>query len=275
MRNMIVIVGLLSCLSVWANEVVLEASWKTKGRDLVSSIVGGTWGDKIFGSAPKAIEPETKLPEIPLQVKKSTDVGNYTKLKKDPTEYDRLPNERQRQFDYKFLQELFVVTRKSEARDEDLSIWLNTLDQGGSREGIYQALVLDEVYAALEEMDEKPTNRLLEFSLKLSQRFFNQTFKKKSLSPLNLYSLKRILTEKGLDLMEYYEVHNLDNLYKWYAVFSAELARDYAPLLKTPIRQDPNVEYHLQWAKSMPIQHIKSEFIIKLHSVMNGLQLLE
>lgn len=275
MRNVIVIVGLLSCLSAWANEALLEASWKTKGRELVSSIVGGSWGDKLFGPAPKVIVPEAKLPEIPLQVKKSTDVGNYTKLKKDPTEYDRLPNERKRQFDYKFLQELFVVTRKSEARDEDLSIWLNTLDQGGSREGIYQALVLDEVYAALEEMEEKPTDKLLEFSLKFSQRFFNQTFKKESLSPLNLYSLKRILTEKGLDLMEYYEVHNLENLYKWYAVFSAELAKDYAPLLKTPIRQDPNVEYHLQWAKSMPIQHIKSEFIIKLHTVMNGLQLLE
>ena len=275
MRNVIVVVGLVFCFSAWASEAVLEASWKTKGRELVSSIVGGSWGDKIFGAAPKAVEPEAKLPEIPLQIKKSTDVGNYTKLKKDPTEYDRLPNERKRQFDYKFLQELFVVTRKSEARDEDLSIWLNTLDQGGSREGIYQALVLDEVYAGLEEMDEKPTDKLLAFSLKLSQRFFNQTFKKESLSPLNLYSLKRILTEKGLDLMEYYEVHNLDNLYKWYAVFSAELAKDYAPLLKTPIRQDPNVEYHLQWAKSMPIQHIKSEFIIKLHSVMNGLQLLE
>lgn len=275
MRNVIIIVGLLSCLSAWANEALLEASWKTKGRELVSSVVGESWGDKIFGPAPKAVVPEAKLPEIPLQVKKSTDVGNYTKLKKDPTEYDRLPNERKRQFDYKFLQELFVVTRKSEARDEDLSIWLNTLDQGGSREGIYQALVLDEVYAALEEMEEKPTDKLLEFSLKLSQRFFNQTFKKESLSPLNLYSLKRILTEKGLDLMEYYEVHNLDNLYKWYAVFSAELAKDYAPLLKTPIRQDPSVEYHLQWAKSMPIQHIKSEFIIKLHTVMNGLQLLE
>jgi len=274
-RNLIVIVGLLCSLSVLASDSMPEASWKTKGREMVSSVVGASWGDKLFGPAPKAPEVQAALPEIPVQVKKSTDVGNYTKLKKDPTEYDRLPNERRRQFNYKFLQELFVVTRKAEARDEDLSTWLNTLDQGGSREGIYQALVLDEVYAALEEMDDKPTDKLLEFSLKISQRFFNQTFKKESLSALNLYSLKRILTEKGLDLIEYYEVNNLEDLYKWYAVFSAELARDYAPLLKTSIRQDPNVDYHLQWAKSMPIQHIKSEFIIKLHSVMNGLQLLE
>ncbi len=275
MNKLIIVVGLLVSLSVWAQEQKLESSWKTKGREIVTSIAGSDWGAKLFGPVPQAPVVEAKLPEIPQQVKKSTDVGNYTKLIKDPTEYDRLPTERKRQFDYKFLQELFQVTRKSEAKDEDLSTWLNTLDQGGSREGIYQALVLDEVYAALENMEDKPSNKLLDFSLKFSQRFFNQTFKKESLSQLNLFSLKRILTEKGLDLTEHYEVNNLDSLYQWYAVFSAELARDYAPFLKTPIRQDSRVEYHLEWAKSMPVQHIKSEFIIKLHSVMNGLQLLE
>ncbi len=275
MNKWIVIVGIFFSLSVMAQEAKLESAWKTKGRDLVTSIAGATWGEKLFGPIPQAPVVQAKLPAIPAQAKKVTDIENYTKLKKDPTEYDRLPNERKRQFDYKFLQELFQVTRKTEAKDEDLSNWLNTLDQGGSREGIYQALVLDEVYAALENMEDKPSNRLLDFSLKFSQRFINQTFKKESLNQLNLYSLKRILTEKGLDLMEHYEVHNLNDLYQWYAVFSSELATEYAPLLKTKIRQDPRFEYHLEWAKSMPVQHIKSEFIIKLHSVMNGLQLLE
>ena len=275
MNKWIVIVGIFFSLSVLAQEPKLESAWKTKGRDLVTSLAGATWGEKFFGPIPVPEIVPAKLPVIPAQAKKGTDVENYTKLKKDPTEYDRLPNERKRQFDYKFLQELFQVTRKTEAKDEDLSNWLNTLDQGGSREGIYQALVLDEVYAALENMEDKPSNHLLDFSLKFSQRFINQTFKKESLNQLNLYSLKRILTEKGLDLMEHYEVHNLNDLYQWYAVFSSELATEYGPLLKTQIRQDPRFEYHLEWAKSMPIQHIKSEFIIKLHSVMNGLQLLE
>jgi hypothetical protein len=172
------------------------------------------------------------------------------------------------------LQELFQVTRKTEASDEDLASWLNTLDQGGSREGVYQALVLDEVYAGLENEATPSSNKLLDFGLKFSQRYLNQTFNKESLAQLNLYSIKRILTEKSLDLMEYYEVHNLENLYQWYAVFSFELAKEYSPLLKTPLRQDQRFEYHYQWAKNMPIQHIKSEFIIKLHAVMNGLQLI-
>ena len=275
MNKLIIVVGLLFCLTALAQDKILEPAWKTKGRALVSSIVGESWGAKLFGPAPEEVKPLVKLPVIPQQMKSSTDVGNYTKIAKAPTEYDRLPTERKRQFDYKFIQELFLVTRKTEAKDEDLSNWLNTLDQGGSREGIYQSLTLDEVYSALENMEEKPSARLVDFSLNYSQRFFNQTFKKEALNQLNLYSLKRILTEKGLDLMEYYEVHNLDDLYLWYAVFSSELAVNYAPLLKTQIRQDPRLEYHLEWAKSMPIQHIKSEFIIKLHSVMNGLQLLE
>ena len=275
MNKLIIVVGLLLSLSVLAQEVKLESEWKTKGREIVSSIAGPVWGAKLFGPIPKPPIVEAKLPEIPKQVKKGTDVASYTKLKKDSTEYDRLPNDRKRQFDYKFLQELFQVTRKTEAREEDLATWLNTLDQGGSREGIYQALVLDEVYASLENREEKPSNRLLDFSLKFSQRFFNQTFTKESLGKLNLYSIKRIFTEKGLDLMENYEVNKLEDLYQWYSVFSSELAKDYDMLLKAPVRKDPRLEFHLKWAESMPVQHIKSEFIIKLHTVMNGLQLLE
>ena len=275
MKKGIFLVGLVLSLSVFAQEQKLESAWKTKARSWISSIAGEAWGRKILGPAPVAPASEVMLPEIPQQVKKVTDVENYTKLKKDPTEYDRLPPQRKRQFDYKFLQELFQVTRRTEAKEEDLATWLNTLDQGGSREGIYQALVLDEVYAGLENIQEKCPDRLLDFSLKFSQRFLKQTFKKESLQELNLYSIKRILTEKSLDLMEYYEVHNLESLYQWYAVFSSELAKDYSPLLKTSIRQDTRLDYHFAWAKSMPVQHIKSEFIIKLHTVMNGLQLLQ
>lgn len=274
MNKLIIVVGLLFCLSALAQEKILEPAWKTKGRALVTSVVGSAWGEKFFGPVPEEPKVEAKLPEIPKITKDPTAIEVPKKIK-EPTEYDRLPSERKRQFDYKFIQELYTITRKAEAKDEDLSNWLNTLDQGGSREGIYQSLTLDEVYSALENMDERPSARLVDFSLTFSQRFYNQTFQKENLSQLNLYSLKRILTEKGLDLMDYYERNDLEKLYLWYAVFSSELAANYAPLLKTQIRQDPRLEYHLEWAKKMPIQHIKSEFIIKLHTVMNGLQLLE
>ena len=273
MKSSILILCLLFSFTVLAQTEPLEAEWKTRGRNLVSRLVGEKWGTKLFGPVPVVEEP-VKMPEIPSIIKKSTDIGSYTKIQKDPTEYDRLPADQKRKFDYKFVLELFQVTRKSDPKDEDLSNWLNTLDQGGSREGIYQGLVLDEVYAALENIDEKPSKRLLEFTLAFSQKFLNQTFKESAIDQLNCYSLKRIVSERFLDVMEYYETKDLDALYRWYAVLSSDLAKQYSPMMKSPLRLDPNPEYHYEWAKSMPLQHIKSEVIIKVHMVMNGLQLL-
>lgn len=275
MKKLIFLLSLCLCLNAMAQGPVSEPAWKSKIRELITQVAGAEWGNKLLGSAPVPQESEVPMPEIPLQEKKSTDVGSYTKQLKAPTEFDKLPNERKRQFDYKFIEELFLVTRKTDAKDEDLSNWLNTLDQGGSREGIYQALVLDDVYNGLESMQEKPTDRLLDFSLQFSQKYLNQTFNKDSLNQLNLYSLKRILTEKGLDLIELYEVKDLDLFYRWYANFSADIARDHGAFLKSTVRNDTSAKYHYEWAKSMPVQHIKSEFIIKIHSVMNGLQLLQ
>lgn len=274
MRKLIVIIGLVTCFNAFA-ETPAEPSWKAKLRSVITQVAGEEWGAKILGPLPASETPEVAMPVIPKDIKKSTDVASYTKQAKEPTEYDKLPLERKRQFDYKFLEELFQVTRKTEAKDEDLSNWLNTLDQGGSREGIYQALVLDEVYNGLESIEGKPTEKLLNYCLKFSQKYLNQTFTTDSLKQLNLYSLKRIFTEKGLDLIEHYEVNDLESLYKWYAIFSAEVAKDYGPFLKSSqVRLDQSAAYHYEWAKSMPIQHIKSEFIIKMHTVMNGLQLL-
>ncbi|MGE3608984.1 MAG: hypothetical protein AB7I27_05310 [Bacteriovoracaceae bacterium] len=270
MKKFILVSGLF--LSFFAHAE--ESAWKTKLRGMISNVAGIEWSNKILGEAPKEINVIT-LPAIPQILKKNTDVESYTKKTKAETEYDRLTKEKKRQFDFKFLHELFLVTRKSEAKDEDLANWMNTLDQGGSREGIYQALVLDDVYAALENLEEKPSKRLIDFSVLFAQKFLNQTFKPEALQSLNLYSLKRIMTEKGLDVLEFYETKDLNDLYRWYAIFSADLAKDYGAFLKSEVRKDQIQEYHYEWAKSMPIQHIKSEFIIKLHTVMNGLQLLQ
>ncbi len=275
MIKLIVIVGLLASLQVFAQkQELLEAPWKAKLRSVITQVVGYAMSTKLLGPEPMPVQTTIELPEIPTQFKKSTDVSSYIKQAKGLTEFDKLPVERKRQFNYKFLDELFLSTRKTAPKDEDLANWLNILEQGGSREGIYQALTLDEVYNGLESIPDKPSTKLLEFCLNYSQIFLKQTFKTDSLIQLNLYSLKRIFTEKGLDLMEYYEEKNLDNLYRWYALHSAFLAREYGQILNSDIRKNDSAEFHYQWAISMPVQHIKSEFIIKMHAVMNQLQLL-
>jgi hypothetical protein len=262
-NRLIVLLGLL----------VLAACQPQAGGNLrhsITQLMGKTWSDRLLGEQAPLL-PEVALPEIPGLTRNSTDVGIYNKPEKRSTEYDRLPAVKKREFDYKFLQELFLVTRKTEAHDEDLSNWLNTLDQGGSREGIYQAVVLDEVYAALENVSEEPSARLLQFVQQTSQKYFNQNYNIEALRKLNLYSLKRIVTEKALDLMEYYETRNLEDLYRWYAVLSSELGEQHEELLSNQVRTNSSALYHLSWAREMPIQHIKSEVIVKLHAVMNGL----
>ena len=251
-----------------------ESALRSKLRTLITSVAGTEWSDRLLGKLPEPVK-EMALPEIPKNFKSSTDVSTYSKKTKEDTEYDKLPVERKAQFDRMFVQELFYATRKTEPKDEDLSTWMNNLNQGGSREAVYQGLVLDDVYATLENLNEKPNARLLDFCIKFSKKFFNLTYTEEGLKGFNLYTLKRTITEKGLDLLEYYEGKNLDDLNTWYAVYSADLAKEYSPLFKSDLRKNMNADFHLQWAKGMPIQHIKSEFIIKTHSVMNQLQMLQ
>ena len=273
MKKLILLLGLVAFSA--SAQTPVESSWKAKLRSVITSVAGVEWSDKLLGKLPEPEAEGMKLPEIPKNFKSSTDVTAYNKLKKEPTEFDKLPAERRAQFDKNFIEELFSVTRKTDPKAADLSVWMNNLQQGGSREAVYQALVLDEVYATLESLEEKPTARFLDFCLRYSKKFYDVAYTEENLQSYNLYTLKRTLTEKGLDLLEYYEGKNLDDLYRWYAVYSADLAREYSPLFKSDLRRNPDPEFHYAWAKGMPLQHIKSEYIIKNHFVMNQLQLLQ
>ncbi len=237
-------------------------------------IFGKRLGEKHLTPPTTEFESKLTLPEIPQEIKNRTSVQTYEKKIKAETEFDHLNPNDKKQYDYNFIQEIFLVTRKVEARDEDVVNWLNVLDQGGSREGIYQALVLDDIYSGLEEINEQPSARLIGFIVKFGKIFLRKEFNPDSLKKFNDYSLKRIFTDQLLDLLEYYEEKDLDSLYRWYGLYSSELAIDYEPFMKTQIRREASSFYHYEWAKKMPIQHIKSEVIIKTHLVMNSLQLL-
>ncbi len=271
-HKLILLLSLISS-SAWA-EVPIASSWRAKLRSAITSVAGAEWGDKFLGKLPEPVI-EMAIPEIPRNFKSSTDVSTYSKQTKPDTEFDKLPAGEKAKYDRAFIQELFYATRKTEPKDEDLSVWLNNLNQGGSREAVYQGLVLDDVYATLESLNEKPSARLLDFCMRFSKKFYRLSYTEDGLKGFNLYTLKRTITEKGLDLIEYYEGKKLDDLYTWYAVYSADLAKEYGPLLKSDLRKNLSPEFHLAWAKGMPIQNIKSEFIIKTHSIMNQLQMLQ
>src|SRR5690606_21927792 len=93
---------------------------------------------------------------------------------------------------------------------------------------------------------------------------------KENLGNLNIFSLKRLVVDRALDMVDSLS-SKPEDVYRWYSLLSFQLARDYASLWKNQLRKNPEVLVHYQWAQQVPLQHLKSEVIIKLHMVFNHL----
>ena len=64
---------------------------------------------------------------------------------------------------------------------------------------------------------------------------------------------------------------NKDDVYKWYAVFSSDLAISYNGVWDNNIRKQRSPSKHYRWASLAGEQFIKSEIIIKLNKLYNHL----
>lgn len=241
-------------------------NWKKKLRGLSKKVLGDKTTAKYFG----ADENKIKLGPIPKIVENSKSTYTLDKnniLYKQGAEFKKLSVEKKRPYRVAFLEELFEATRKQKVEDQDIIKWLNTMEQGSSREGVYRALVLDNVYRSLENFEDFPAIEVVRFTEKIYSKFANRVVKADSLRRLNLYSIKRVVTEKFLDIMEAYE-SDPQGLYKWYAVLSSDLARQFN--YKNKLRDDSRAKIHYDWAQSVPYQHVKAEVIIKLHMGYNS-----
>lgn len=147
---------------------------------------------------------------------------------------------------------------------------MNVLHQGGTREGVYRALVLDSTYAGLENYPNPLNDGLIDFAVEYYTTYVGRTIKKESLEKINFYTLKRLATERTLEVVDELG-KNKDHLQRWYAVFSGDLAKRFPEIWQNKIRKDTNKKFHLSWAKQAPSQHLKSEVIIKLHKAFNYL----
>ena len=88
---------------------------------------------------------------------------------------------------------------------------------------------------------------------------------------LNLYGIKKIITEKVLELVDAFPSDGND-LYRWYAVLSSDFSNEFPQLMKGKVRARKSALFHIAWAKTVPLQQIKSEVIVKIHMAMNSLQ---
>lgn len=234
-------------------------------RPHLIKILGKETATKFLGKDPN----EITLPEIPKVGKNAKDISNYGKGPKNKVAYEK---DQERRFNYNFVKELYKATRKVEASDNEISRWMNVLEQNGSREGVYRALVLDGTYLGLENYEFPMEETTVDFTMTYIEKYLNKTISETNLKKANFYTVKRDITEKTLEVVDEFLKMEGDEVYDWYALFSAEMAKKFPAAMDNETRKETSPQKHKLWAKSVPDQYLKSEVIIKLHKVFNSIQ---
>ena len=215
-----------------------------------------------------------KMPKLPEVVKDAKNLDVYNKdgkIYKQGSVYNNLEPAHKIRYQTAFVQELYLVINGTEGDKDQILSSLNTLERGGSREGVYRSIVLSNNYSELENFTIAPSEKLIEFSVYFGKKYLGKNYGKTLLAKLNLYSIKRVIVENTLELIEAFPVDGED-LYSWYSILSSDLSQKFPKLWSGKTRTNPSVNYHYKWAQTVPFQHIKSELIIKIHKVMNSLQ---
>lgn len=221
--------------------------------------------NKFFPQEEKMTE-EVAMPALPKVVTDATSTQSYEEIDKK-----KLSAEEENKYNYLFLMELYQATRGSAPAENEIQNWMNALSQGGTREGVYRALVLDSTYAGLENFKDHPSDNASLFAKEFLEKFVGQTVKDETIKNFNFYSLKRICAEKALEILDAYG-GNKESRSAWYAVLSSDFAKKYPQAFKNEIRKDPSSLRHQHWANNVPLQHLKSELVIKIHLVLNALK---
>lgn len=266
MRTKIFMVLIASGITVQAHAFDLSSylsqEWKDKLRPYLTQYLGAERTNKLIGAPPAELE----LPAIPKLVEDATSTAVYDQ--KD--ESKKIDPAQEEKYNLAFVQEIYEVTRNAAPNDNDVSQWMNTMSQGATREGIYRAMVLDSVYAGMENYGSGVSEGSVEFTTYFLERFISQGIKRESIAQMNLYLLKRVVAEKALEIIDSFQ--NPDELHRWYGVLSGELAKKYEGIFQNQLRGDTSMMRHYNWAKEVPRQHLKSEVVIKLHTVFNHLK---
>ena len=209
-----------------------------------------------------------EMPKIPIikENAKATspvveDDINDEKLRKD-----------NKKFNFFFIREIFQATLERKATTGEAEQWMNALGQGASRDGLYRSIVLGDNYRELERQKEDPSDKVLELTKLILNKYLALNAEEDALKSLNMYSLKRITVEKSLEVIDAFAARSKTDLSTWYGIMSAELAENYGEIWKNELRKDKSDVRHKEWAMKVPLQHIKSEVMIKLHSAFNSIR---
>ena len=233
-------------------------------RPLIEKYLGDSLANSLFGKK----EEELTLPPIPKIVKNAKAV--VVESEAETKDKMNLSEDELASYHAGFIKELYQVVLSQKASRNDISTWLNALMNGGSREGIYRNLVLGKVYLSMESMKSGITEGTVNFAQFILKEFINHQTTKEKLARLSVYTIKRLVTEKVLNVFDTLIRTNEDDAYRWYGVLSGKMASVYGGALgSNKIRVNPSSHFHYNWAKDVNVQMIKSELIIKIHKIFN------
>ncbi len=236
---------------------------KERARPHLTKILGEEKVNKYLGTPASTIE----LPAIPVLEKSSTSTAVYDVKEFEGTK--KFEAKELEKYNYYFVQELFKAVRRRDPDANEVSNWMNVLQQGGTREGVYRGLVLDQTYAGLENYPMPVNDTLVKFTARFLDVYTGKKYPLEKLMGFNFFALKRNVTERALETMD--AMPDQTSRANWYAVFSAEVAKDYPAAFDNKTRANLSAEAHQNWANTYSTQYLKSEVIIKLHKIFNSL----
>jgi hypothetical protein len=240
-----------------------EPSLIEKIRPQLASILGEEWTTKLIGADKTKVE-EVAMPVIPKVDDNAKSTAVYDK-KKDKVVLDP---EIEKKYYYSYIVEVYEATRQTKPSDAEVGSMMNVLTQGGTREGVYRSFVLDSVYGGMENWEKPVKSVTADFAVHFYDKYFGKKIQKKSFEGMSIYTLKRLVTEKALETADAFG-DDRDGLERWYAVMSAEFATKFPLIWTNAMRKKTSSLEHRAWASHVPLQHIKSEMIIKIHSALN------
>lgn len=244
-----------------------NVSFLEQFRPYIRQYLGSEMELKILG---KTVEEQTedaiKMPIIPEIKEDVTSTAVYEK-KADKVVLSAKDEEK---YYRSFARDLYKSVRRQDPTDEEMGKILGMLLQNGSREGIYRSLVLDEVYARMENYDLPVSSKAADLTVHLYSVYLGKKLEKEKLKGINFYSLKRLVAERALEIVDSFG-DNREAIENWYAIFSSDIATRHGQNFSNNLRKNPKKSLHKKWAQKSPVQHIKSEVVIKIHTAMNAL----
>lgn len=208
-----------------------------------------------------AEQTQISLPNIKKNAK-STDIY-IQQTDENAKKFYSLTEEEQIRYQSSFLNEIYSCFFNAPPSEEDQQKWLNTLLQGGTREGIIRNLFSSAQF--LRQSNDQPS-------------YYNFTKKDESLflkyvgiknlnevaSSQTKEMFKKLLFNQVLDLIDAFEGQKKFSL--WYANFSVDIANRLVKdkVTTSTLRLQNSLEYHLKWADSVHKDFVKAETVLKL-----------